>query len=82
MVQLPAFPLNPGDTIQISILLEGKGTMKVRGRLDQGTVVELEPERLNRRDFVVVAATGVGVAVAVGVGVGVGVGLPLRRGCG
>src|SRR5260370_3749174 len=41
-VQFPIFPLNTNDSIQISILLEGEGTLEVRGRLDQGTIVELE----------------------------------------
>jgi hypothetical protein len=46
-VQFPTFPLNTNDSIQISILLEEKGTMEVRGRLDQGTIVELEPEEID-----------------------------------
>jgi len=46
-VQFPTFPLNTNDSIQISILLEGKGILKARGRLDQGTIVELEREKLN-----------------------------------
>ena len=51
-VQFPTFPLNTNDSIQISILLEGKGTLKARGRLDQGTIVELEPEKLGIRGFI------------------------------
>jgi len=71
-VQLPAFPLNPGDTIQISILLEGKGSMKARGRLDQGKVVELEPESRSTGNIMegaaAVVAAGVAVTVAAVIG--------------
>ncbi len=52
-VQFPAFPLNPGDAIQMSILLEGKRTLKARGRLDQGTIVELGPEKLDITRFII-----------------------------
>src|SRR5260370_15775168 len=46
-VQFPTFPLNSNDSIKMSILLQGEGTPKARGRLDQGTIVEIEPEKLN-----------------------------------
>jgi hypothetical protein len=65
-VQFPTFPLNADDSIQISILLEGKGTLKARGRLDQGTIVKLEPEKT---EFIAVAVGTIGeVAVAVAIG--------------
>jgi len=66
-VQFPSFPLNPGDTVQISILLEGKGTLKVRGRLDQGTVEKLEPPEKLLSVLVIPAAIAMGagsIAVA------------------
>jgi hypothetical protein len=62
-VQFPKFPLNPNDSIQISILLERKGTLKARGRLDQGTVVEREPEKLELKfPFYSVAGGAIGMA--------------------
>ncbi len=56
-VQFPAFPLNPNDAVQINILLEGKGTMKVRGRLDQGSIAPFEPKKG-------IGAAGVFLAIA------------------
>ncbi len=63
-VQFPTFPLNTNDSIQISILLEGKGILKARGRLDQGTIVELEPEKLGI-SFMQKVATAAAVPVTV-----------------
>jgi len=48
-VQFPALPLNPNDAVQINVLLEGKGTMKVRGRLGQGSIVPFESEKGNEK---------------------------------
>lgn len=44
-VQFPPFPLNSGDSMQISILLDGKSTLRVTGRLAQGTIERLPPEK-------------------------------------
>jgi hypothetical protein len=39
-VQFPKFPLNPNNIIQVNVLLEGGGEIKVRGRINQGKLVE------------------------------------------
>jgi hypothetical protein len=62
-VQFPKFPLNPNDSIQISILLERKGTLKARGRLDQGIVVERESEKLELK-FPLYSVAGGVIAMA------------------
>jgi hypothetical protein len=62
-VHFPTFPLNTNDSIQISILLERKGTLEVRGRLDQGAIVEYKPEKLDVKDLIIFGGGIVGTFI-------------------
>jgi hypothetical protein len=64
-VQFPKFPLNPKNEIQTNILLERKGRMKVRGRLDQGKVVSFNPVKSSWWKGPVFAGVGALAALAI-----------------
>jgi len=39
--ELPLFPLNPGNSITFTVLLTTSSTFTLRGRIDQGEIVQM-----------------------------------------